>query len=68
MIEPNEAQRFKESTAERHGRMAGVMSPTFRCRACGAFKSTIGRQQCVPGDRKSGFYCAACAKQREAGK
>lgn len=24
-------------------RMAGVMSTTFRCLACGAFKSTIGR-------------------------
>ena len=58
-------QRFREQT-ERQASMPGVMSPTFRCVACGRVATTKGCKRL-----STGSICAACKQareQRRAGK
>ena len=57
--------RFREQTA-RKASMPGVMSPTFRCVACGRRSAMKGYKRTAAGS-----VCAACnqaREQRRAGK
>ncbi len=56
---------FREQT-ERQASMPGVMSPTFRCVACGRRSAMKGYKRTAAGS-----VCAAChqaREQRRAGK
>ena len=55
-------QRYREQT-ERQASMPGVMSPTFRCVAC-------GRRSAMKGSKRTaaGSVCAACQQAREQRK
>ena len=58
-------QRYREQT-ERQASMPGVMSPTFRCVACGRRSAMHGYKRTAAGS-----VCAACnqaREQRRAGK
>lgn len=53
--QPMATHQYSDNT-KRHGKMAGVMSPTKRCTGCGKHKP-------LPGSRVIArkFYCAACS-------
>ena len=51
--------RFREQT-ERQASMPGVMSPTFRCVACGRRSAMKGYKRTAAGS-----VCAACHQARE---
>lgn len=53
-------QRYREQT-ERQASMPGVMSPTFRCVACGRRSAMHGYKRTAAGS-----VCAACNQAREA--
>lgn len=53
---------FREQT-ERQAKMPGVTRPSFRCRECGRYSGTKGRQKAAEGWR-----CEACKLAREAMK
>ena len=52
-------QRYREQT-ERQASMPGVMSPTFRCVACGRRSAMKGYKRTAAGS-----VCAACNQARE---
>ena len=52
-------QRYREQT-ERQASMPGVMSPTFRCVACGRRSAMKGYKRTAAGS-----ICAACHQARE---
>ena len=54
--------RFREQT-ERQASMPGVMSPTFRCVACGRRSAMKGYKRTAAGS-----VCAACNQAREQRK
>ena len=55
-------QRYREQTA-RKASMPGVMSPTFRCVACGRRSAMKGYKRTAAGS-----VCAACNQAREQRK
>ena len=57
---PADELRFREQTA-RQAPMPGVMSPTFRCVACGRRSAMKGYKRTAAGS-----VCAACNQAREA--
>ena len=56
---PADELRFREQT-ERQASMPGVMSPTFRCVACGRRSAMKGYKRTAAGS-----VCAACNQARE---
>ena len=62
---PSDEHLYREQT-ERQASMPGVMSPTFRCVACGRRSAMKGYKRTAAGS-----VCAACnqaREQRRAGK
>lgn len=58
----NEIHQFREATQVAHRKMAGVMSPSFRCTKCKQYRPAAGRKQAVRGAPKFGYVCAGCAQ------
>ena len=56
----NDLARYREQTEVKSSNMNGVMSPSFRCVACGQSRATKGRKKTAVGWR-----CAGCHQARE---
>lgn len=58
---PAEIHAYRAQTASMAS-CYGVMAPSFRCARCGQSRSTPGRKQRIPGDRRSGWVCRECQR------
>jgi hypothetical protein len=56
---PALADQYRQNT-EKQKAMAGVSTPSFKCKKCGAFRQQPGRKLLVAGARKYGYICAEC--------
>lgn len=61
-----EIEQYRDGTL-RQAKVAGVMSPSFRCRRCGQFQRACGRKQVVRGSPRYGYHCAHCVRVGQGG-
>lgn len=54
---------FRKNT-EKHKVLAGVTGLSFLCKTCKQPRQTPGRKQAVRGDKRSGWVCAHCLKEK----